>query len=124
MSLTASPSHSVPSVADGAQLAVGINDSTVLIFDVGESREPLPLIEALHTPDELTDAIRGDSAKRAWDAIRELSTRPEVAIPLLAAKIQPIPKFVKPTQEQFAAWNRNEISKWAQAVKDSGAKGD
>ena len=28
------------------------------------------------------------------------------------------------TQEQFAAWNRNEINKWAQAVKDSGAKGD
>ena len=28
------------------------------------------------------------------------------------------------TQEQFAAWNRNEIAKWAQAVKDSGAKGD
>ena len=28
------------------------------------------------------------------------------------------------TQEQFAAWNRNEITKWAKAVKDSGAKGD
>jgi tripartite-type tricarboxylate transporter receptor subunit TctC len=28
------------------------------------------------------------------------------------------------TQEQFAAWNRNEIAKWAKAVKDSGAKGD
>jgi len=28
------------------------------------------------------------------------------------------------TQEQFAAWNRNEISKWAKAVKDSGAKLD
>ena len=28
------------------------------------------------------------------------------------------------TQEQFAAWNRSEIAKWAKAVKDSGAKGD
>jgi tripartite-type tricarboxylate transporter receptor subunit TctC len=28
------------------------------------------------------------------------------------------------TQEQFAAWNRNEIAKWAKAVKISGAKGD
>ena len=28
------------------------------------------------------------------------------------------------TQEQFAAWNRNEIAKWAKAVKDSGAKVD
>jgi tripartite-type tricarboxylate transporter receptor subunit TctC len=28
------------------------------------------------------------------------------------------------TPEQFAAWNRNEIAKWAKAVKDSGAKGD
>ncbi len=28
------------------------------------------------------------------------------------------------TEEQFAAWNRNEIAKWAKAVKDSGAKGD
>jgi tripartite-type tricarboxylate transporter receptor subunit TctC len=28
------------------------------------------------------------------------------------------------TQQQFAAWNRNEIDKWAKAVKASGAKGD
>jgi tripartite-type tricarboxylate transporter receptor subunit TctC len=28
------------------------------------------------------------------------------------------------SQEEFAAWNRNEIAKWAKAVKDSGAKGD
>ncbi len=86
---------------DGTQLAIGTSDSTVLIFDVGKS---LPLIEKLHTPDELTDAICGNSAKRAWDAIRELSTRPEVAIPLLSAKIQPIPKLAKPTPEQIAAW--------------------
>jgi tripartite-type tricarboxylate transporter receptor subunit TctC len=28
------------------------------------------------------------------------------------------------TQEQFAKWNRDEIAKWAEAVKVSGAKGD
>ena len=28
------------------------------------------------------------------------------------------------TPEQFADWNRNEIAKWAKAVKASGAKGD
>ena len=28
------------------------------------------------------------------------------------------------TQEEFAAWNRNEIAKWARAIKASGAKGD
>ncbi len=28
------------------------------------------------------------------------------------------------SQEEFAAWNRNEIAKWARAVKVSGAKGD
>ena len=28
------------------------------------------------------------------------------------------------TPEQFAAWNRNEIAKWAKAVRDSGAKAD
>ena len=28
------------------------------------------------------------------------------------------------TQEQFAAWNRDEIAKWARAVKQSGARGD
>jgi tripartite-type tricarboxylate transporter receptor subunit TctC len=28
------------------------------------------------------------------------------------------------TQEQFAEWNRNEIAKWAKAVKDSGARVD
>ena len=93
----------------------------MLIFDVGESREPLPLIEALHTPDELTDAIRGDSAKRAWDAIRELSTRPEVAIPLLTAKIQPVPKLAKPTQEQFAAW-MVQLDAPAFAVRESASQ--
>ena len=28
------------------------------------------------------------------------------------------------TQEQFATWNRDEIAKWARAVKQSGARGD
>ena len=28
------------------------------------------------------------------------------------------------SQEEFAAWNRNEIAKWGRAVKASGAKGD
>ena len=28
------------------------------------------------------------------------------------------------SQEEFAAWNRSEIAKWAKAVRDSGAKGD
>ena len=28
------------------------------------------------------------------------------------------------TQEQFAAWNRDEIAKWAKAVKDANVKGD
>ena len=28
------------------------------------------------------------------------------------------------TQEQFAAWNRDEIAKWAKAVKQSGARGE
>ena len=28
------------------------------------------------------------------------------------------------TPEQFAKWNRDEIAKWAEAVKISGAKGD
>ena len=28
------------------------------------------------------------------------------------------------SQEEFAAWNRNEIAKWARAIKASGAKGD
>jgi tripartite-type tricarboxylate transporter receptor subunit TctC len=28
------------------------------------------------------------------------------------------------SQAEFTAWNRNEIAKWARAVKASGAKGD
>jgi tripartite-type tricarboxylate transporter receptor subunit TctC len=43
----------------------------------------------------------------------------------LQEKLSPLGAFVVgSTQEQFAAWNRNEIAKWAKAVKDSGAKGD
>jgi hypothetical protein len=26
------------------------------------------------------------------------------------------------SREEFAAWNRNEIAKWAKAIKDSGTK--
>ena len=33
-------------------------------------------------------------------------------------------EIVGNSQEEFAAWNRDEIAKWAKAVKDSGAKGD
>ena len=116
-----SPGQSLCFSPDDTQLAVGTSDSTVLIYDIAESREPLPLIEALHTSDELYDAIRGDSAKHAWDAIRELSRCPEVAIPLLAAKIKPIPKLARPTQEQFAAW-MVQLDAPAFAVRESASQ--
>ena len=48
--------------------------------------------------------MAGDSAKRAWDAIRELSARPDVAIPLLTEKIKPIVATDKPAKEQVAKW--------------------
>jgi hypothetical protein len=28
------------------------------------------------------------------------------------------------TPEQFAAWNRSEIAKWAKAIKESGARAE
>ncbi len=95
------PPHSLCFSPDNASLAIGTSDTSVLIYDVADSKWSTVKLTA---PDALWGALAGDSAKRAWDAIRELSARPDVAIPLLTEKIKPIVATEKPTKEQVAKW--------------------
>jgi tripartite-type tricarboxylate transporter receptor subunit TctC len=64
------------------------------------------------TPKEIVDKIHTDMV-----AVLRM---PEVKAKLALSGAE----VVGNTQEEFAAWNRNEIAKWARAVKASGAKGD
>jgi tripartite-type tricarboxylate transporter receptor subunit TctC len=64
------------------------------------------------TPREIVDKIHTD--------IVTVLRMPDVQEKLAASGAV----VVGNTQQQFAAWNRNEIDKWAKAVKASGAKGD
>jgi tripartite-type tricarboxylate transporter receptor subunit TctC len=64
------------------------------------------------TPREIVDKIHTD--------IVAVLRMPDVQEKLAASGAV----VVGNTQQQFAAWNRNEIDKWAKAVKASGAKGD
>lgn len=95
------PPHSLCFSPDGASLAIGTGDTSVLIYDVADLKRA---IEKPNAPDALWDMLTGDSAKRAWDAIRELSARPDVAMPLLIEKIKPIVAADKPAKEQVAKW--------------------
>lgn len=64
------------------------------------------------TPREIVDKIHTD--------MMAVLRMPDVQEKLAASGAV----LVGNTQEQFAAWNRNEIDKWSKAVKASGAKGD
>jgi tripartite-type tricarboxylate transporter receptor subunit TctC len=64
------------------------------------------------TPREIVDKIHTD--------IVTVLRMPDVQEKLAASGAV----VVGNTQQQFAVWNRNEIDKWAKAVKASGAKGD
>jgi tripartite-type tricarboxylate transporter receptor subunit TctC len=64
------------------------------------------------TPKEIVDKLHADIV-----AVLRMHDVQERLGPLGAV-------VVGNTEEQFAAWNRDEIAKWAKAVKDSGAKGD
>lgn len=95
------PPHWLCFSPDSTRLAIGAGDTSVLIYDVADSKWAT---EKRTAPDALWDALAGDSAKRAWDAIRELSARPDMAMPLLTEKIKPIVATEKPTKEQVAKW--------------------
>lgn len=63
---------------------------------------PQPIVDKIHT--DLVAVLRMPEVKKQLGA--------------LGAEV------VGNSAEQFAAWNRNEITKWSKAVKDSGARVD
>ena len=63
---------------------------------------PQPIVDKIHT--DLVAVLRMPEVKQQLGALGAI--------------------VVGNTQDEFAAWNRNEIAKWAKAVKDSGAKVD
>ncbi len=101
ISVDAARPHSLCFSPDSTQLAIGASDTSVLIYDVADLKWAIGKPNA---PDALWRSLAGDSAKRAWDAIRELSVRPDVAIPLLAERVKPIVATEKPTKERVAKW--------------------
>jgi tripartite-type tricarboxylate transporter receptor subunit TctC len=60
---------------------------------------PQPIVDKIHT--DLVDVLRMPDVKQQLGALGAV--------------------VVGDSQQEFAAWNRNEIAKWAKAVKDSGA---
>lgn len=89
---------------DGNTLAVGWQDSTVLLFDVSGTDGPKPWEAKPTEPKRLWEALSGKSAKAAWPALRELADRPAVAVSLVREHVPPVPAPAKPTDEQVAKW--------------------
>jgi hypothetical protein len=75
---------------DGKTLALGCNDTTILLWDLAglpEKAEPL-------SPADLTEAwtaLNLSGAKRAEQAMRKLAARPAEAVPYLAGQVKPAP---------------------------------
>jgi tripartite-type tricarboxylate transporter receptor subunit TctC len=114
----------MPHIKSGALKAIAVTSATRApsLPDVPTVAEAgLPGFEAVSwigalvpvgTPKEIADKIYVDliAVLRMPDVIERLAQSGAIV--------------VGNTPEQFAAWNRSEIAKWAEAVKISGAKGD
>jgi WD40 repeat protein len=87
---------------DGNTLAVGWQDSTVLLFDATGNDAKKPWEAAPTEPPQLWDKLGGKSAKEAWAAIRELTDRPDVAVKLVREHVKPVPAAARPTAEGVA----------------------
>lgn len=87
---------------DGDTLAVGWQDSTVLLFDATGNAAKKPWEATPTDPPQLWDKLSGKSAKEAWNAIRELTDRPDVALKLLREHVKPVPAAKLPTAESIA----------------------
>lgn len=89
---------------DGNTLAVGWQDSTVLLFDANVADLKKPWDDKPSDPSDLWEKLSGKSAKAAWLAMRELTDRPDVALKLLRENVKPVPAPAKPTAEQTGQW--------------------
>jgi RNA polymerase sigma factor (sigma-70 family) len=75
---------------DGKTLATSSHDTTALVWDVKAILQRTPAVEL--SPKELAahwDALAGDDAARAFDAVAALASVPEKAIPHLREQVRP-----------------------------------
>ncbi|HKB38555.1 MAG TPA: WD40 repeat domain-containing protein, partial [Gemmataceae bacterium] len=88
--------HRSPIVAfafspDGRRLVTGSEDTTGLVWDISRLRPEAPAPRAL-SPEALGRLwadLRGEDAEKAYDAIRELTAAPRVAVALLKGRLKP-----------------------------------
>ncbi len=87
---------------DGKSLAMGLQDSTVLLFDATGDAAPKPWKDKPSAHDKLWDALAGKSARDAWTAMRELADRPDAALALVRERVKPVAAPAVPTADQVA----------------------
>ncbi|MBX3400086.1 MAG: PQQ-binding-like beta-propeller repeat protein [Gemmataceae bacterium] len=87
---------------DGRTLAVGWQDSTVLVFDATGDDAPKPWKDKPTAPEKLWDALSGKSAREAWAAMRELTERPDVALATVREHVKPVAAPPLPTADEVA----------------------
>jgi WD40 repeat protein len=79
--------------ADGRLLATGSHDSTILLWDARPLTRyrPLPFPAPPRAPEGLWADLAGADAAKAYEAIGALARRPDEAVPILAARLRPVP---------------------------------
>lgn len=93
---------SLPEVPTMAESGLAGFEAVSWIGALVPAGTPQPIVDKIHT--DLVAVLRMPEIKQKLGA--------------LGAEV------VGNTQEEFAAWNRNEIAKWAKAIKQSGARVD
>jgi WD40 repeat protein len=87
---------------DGKSLAVGWQDSTVVVYDATGDDAPKPWKDKLTEPAKLWDALSGKTAREAWTAMRELTDRPDVALAIVRENVKPVAAPHVPTADEVA----------------------
>ena len=87
---------------DGTTLAVGGQDTTILLYDLTGAADPVPGATEPTAPDKLWARLSTGGAAEGWAALRELAARPEVAVPLVKRKVKPAAVKPRPTPAELA----------------------
>jgi RNA polymerase sigma factor (sigma-70 family) len=75
---------------DGKFLASGSDDTTVLIWDLSKVWQAAPT-KVLSTGESLWTRLIGPETAPAWEAMRQLAARPEIALGLVKERLKPAP---------------------------------
>jgi hypothetical protein len=105
---------------DGKTLASASADTTALLWDLTRVRRPAPA-QALQ-PGDLEcwwQALAGDDAAKAFDAIRKLSATPQDAVACIQERVQPAPALdLKRVQQLIAQLDDGQFKVRAKATTD------